>query len=134
MTHSINIRIYYEDTDAGGVVYNANYLKFAERGRTEFLRAMGHQSSDLKDQFDILLVVRRAEVEYIKPAFLDDLLRLETSVEDLKNTSLVMRQRVYNQDTCIADMKVVIVSVNANTIKPVKMPDILKAEFKNTIG
>ena len=90
--HSIDIRIYYEDTDAGGVVYHASYLKFGERGRTEFLRSLGHENSQLTQEEGILFVVKHIDIEYHKPAFLDDFLRQDTAIEAIKNSSFIMRQ------------------------------------------
>lgn len=133
MKHSIDIRIYYEDTDAGGVVYHSNYLNFAERGRTEFLRSLGHQNSELEKEQGILFVVRHTEIDYHKPAFLDDALCLETAIESLKNTSFIMHQAVKRGEELIADMKVAIVCVDTNTLKPVGLPDSIKDEFKQFI-
>ena len=94
--HSIDIRVYYENTDAGGVVYHANYLNFGERGRTEFLRYLGHENNELEKEFGTIFVVRHIEIDYHKPAFLDDLLRLDTSIDSIKNTSFVMRQNHFS--------------------------------------
>lgn len=131
--HSLDIRVYYEDTDAGGVVYHSNYLNFAERGRTEFLRALGHQNSDLEKEHSILFLVRHIDIEYHKPAVLDDHLRLETSIETLKNTSFVMRQEVFRGNEILTGMHVALVCVDTNTKKPVKLPDVVKSEFKKYI-
>lgn len=130
MKHSIDIRVYYEDTDAGGVMYHAQYLNFAERGRTEFLRHLGHQNSALAQDLGIIFVVRHAEIDYIKPAFLDDLLTMETSILSLKNTSFVMRQKLLRGKDLVADMKVALVCVDHKTIKPVRLPDTVKSEFE----
>jgi len=130
MKHTIDIRIYYEDTDAGGVVYHANHLKFAERGRTECLRDLGHQNSDLENEFGILFVVKHIDIEYHKPAFLDDALTLTTTIESMKNTSFIMHQAVYRGDELIVDMHVALVCVDTNTIKPVRLPDTVRKEFE----
>ncbi len=127
--HTTDIRVYYEDTDAGGVVYHASYLRFAERGRTEFLRHLGHQNRDLEKEFGILFVVRHIDIHYHKPAFLDDCLRMETSIEKMKNTSFVMKQSAHRDKEIIADMHVALVCVDANTIKPVRLPDVIQKEF-----
>ena len=106
--HDMKIRIYYEDTDAGGVVYHGSYLNFAERGRTEFLRDIGHQNSDLRKEFGVIFVVKHMDIEYVSPGFLDDILRLETSIEEMKNSSFVMRQTLYcenRNDVLVCDMK-----------------------------
>ena len=90
-SHKIDARIYYEDTDAGGVVYHAYYLKFGELARSEFLRHINHQCSTLTKDLGIIFVVKHIEIEYIRPAFLDDVLCVETSIVELKNSSFKMR-------------------------------------------
>ncbi len=129
-THSLSVRIYYEDTDAGGVVYHANYLKFAERGRTEFLRGMGHENSKLSAKFGVLFVVRHISVDYLKTAHLDDLCALKTSISELKNTSFVMHQYLERDGEIICDMNVVIVCVDTKSLKPVRLPEHIKTEFE----
>lgn len=131
--HAIDIRIYYEDTDAGGVVYHANYLNFAERGRTEFLRHIGHQNSDLAKEFGTIFVVKHIEIEYVRPAFLDDLLALNTRIEEMRNSSFKMRQSVMRGEEIVADMHVALVSVDVNTLKPVRIPDVLRHAFQKFI-
>jgi acyl-CoA thioester hydrolase len=130
--HTMDIRIYYEDTDAGGVVYHANYLNYAERGRTEFLRELGHQNSDLERDFGVLFVVKHIDIEYAKPSFLDDNLRMESVIIEMKNSSFIMQQTLYcesRDNELISDMRVVLVTVDTNTIKPVKLPEIIRTEF-----
>lgn len=136
MEHKLDIRVYYESTDAGGVVYHANYLNFAERGRTEFLRHIGHENSGLTKEFGTIFVVRHIEIDYLKPAVLDDLLSVHTSVATIKNSSFVMNQKVYKQNTpdnkpeLLSDMKVTLVCVDANTIKPIRLPAVVRDEFE----
>jgi acyl-CoA thioester hydrolase len=131
--HSIDIRIYYEDTDAGGIVYHASYLRFAERGRTEFLRALGYQNSVLKKDYGTIFVVRHIDIEYLTPAFLDDALTLTTAIESLKNTSFVMNQRVFRGKEEVVSMKVALVCIDANTLKPVRLPETVKQDFENYV-
>jgi len=131
--HAMPVRIYYEDTDAGGVVYHANYIKFAERARTEFLRTLGHQNSDLTRDFGILFVVKHIDVTYAKPAFLDDLLQLDTTISWMKNSSFLMRQTVTRAGEIIADLHVTLVCVQASTIKPYRIPDVIRTEFEKFI-
>lgn len=128
--HSLPIRIYYEDTDAGGVVYHANYQKFAERARTEFLRMLGYTNSELEAAEKMLFVVRRAEIDYLKPSCLDDSLSLETAIETIKNTSLVMHQRAVRGADVICDMHVTLVCVDTNNFKPKRLPDRVRAAFE----
>ena len=120
--HNLPVRIYYEDTDAGGVTYHASYIRFCERGRTEYLRNIGFQNTDILDEYGILFVVRHLEADYNAPAFLDDLLELKTSVLSMKNTSFVMQHLLENSEKTIFEMKVVIACVNKQG-KPDKIPD-----------
>ncbi len=138
MKHRIPIRVYYEDTDAGGVVYHANFLKFAERGRTEFLRAVGYENLELKKNKGIIFVVRRIEADYHKPAFLDDSLIMQSSIETMKNTSFTMHQAVFREKTAenglaeeelICDLHVVLVCVDTEKIQPVRLPEEVRQAF-----
>ncbi|MGH1455336.1 MAG: tol-pal system-associated acyl-CoA thioesterase [Alphaproteobacteria bacterium] len=129
----MNIRVYYEDTDAGGVVYNANYLKFAERGRTEFLRETGFQSSSLHEEHGTIFVVRHVEIDYLKPAHLDDVLELRTSIEALRNSSFTMRQQVFKDGGLITDMHVVLVCVDVDQYSAVRIPEGVKSAFQGFV-
>lgn len=129
MSHSIPIRIYYEDTDAGGVVYHGSYLNFAERGRTEFLRSIGHTNSELAKSLGMIFVVRHLDIEYFKPAFLDDLLQLTTATTEIKNTSFTMTHRFQRDDEILTQMSVSLVCVDSKTYRPVRVPDILRSEL-----
>jgi len=125
-THTIPIRIYYEDTDAGGVVYHARYINFAERARAEMLRDMGFQSSTLARDLGMHFVVANLEITYKKPAFLDDLLTLNTKTIETKNSSFVLNQAFFRGDEMIANINVTLVCVTTDGIKPVRIPDDLK--------
>ncbi|MDX2027250.1 MAG: tol-pal system-associated acyl-CoA thioesterase [Alphaproteobacteria bacterium] len=128
-THHISFRVYYEDTDAGGIVYHANYLRFAERARTEFLRSTGYDHQRVKNEHNILLVVRHAEIDYRAPARLDDLLEVRTRAVHCGNTSLQLEQCVYCGDRLITDMKVTVVAVTPEG-KAVRIPAALREVFK----
>lgn len=135
MKHTIDIRVYYEDTDAGGIVYHANYLKFGERGRTEFLRHTGFQNQVLHAERGIIFVVRHIEIDYLKPAFLDDALTLESTIKSMKNSSFTMHQRTIRpvqggEAQVIADMRVALVCVDVQDYKPVRLPDDVKGAFQ----
>ena len=99
---SIRLRVYYEDTDAGGVVYYANYLRFMERARTEWLRALGFEQSALMAE-NIAFAARSATVEYLKPARLDDELVVASTIESLGRAQVVFRQRVLRGDELLVD-------------------------------
>lgn len=123
----MNIRIYYEDTDCGGVVYYANYLRYFERGRTEYLRTLGISPSGLLEK-GILFVVRKVEVDYLAPARYDDLLILETEVFEISRTSVTFGQIIKKDglETLVARGNVVLVMVDENG-KPARIPEDLKA-------
>lgn len=127
--HTLNLRIYYEDTDAGGVVYHANYLRYGERARTELLRDCGFTNRGLREDIGIIFVVRHIEADYYKPAFLEDDLQVRSVIDEIKNTSCVMHHSVYRGDDLIFDMRVTLVCVAADNFKPVRMPDAVKTGF-----
>ena len=127
--HSADFRVYYEDTDSGGVVYHARYLHFAERGRTELLRSLGYENQKLRDKEGIGFVVRNMDVHFIKPARLDDMLSVQTSVSNIKNSSFVMNQHIMRGDSSISDINVSLVCVEEKNFKPVRMPDDIKNAF-----
>lgn len=110
--HHIPARVYYEDTDAGGIVYHANYLKFSERGRTEFLRALGYDHHQVRAEHNLMLVVRHAEIDYRASGKLDDMLDISTEVVEFGNTSLTMKHIISRGDTVLAEIKVVVVAVS----------------------
>src|ERR1700681_987796 len=93
-THRTSLRVYYEDTDTGGLVYHANYLRYAERARTEALRDAGIPHADLVERFDLMFVVHRAEIDYVRPAMLDELLAVETETMDVGGASVLLLQTV----------------------------------------
>ena len=118
------VRIYYEDTDAGGVVYNANHLKFMERSRTEWLRSLGFEQAVLREQLGVLLAVRRTEIDYLRPAFLDDSLLVESRVKALGKTSLEFRHRIVRESDGVlcATGVVKVVAIAAEKFRPCAMP------------
>ena len=132
-TYKLPCRVYYENTDAGGIVYHGQYLNFAERGRTELLRHIGYQSSDLVKGLGVMFVARFLDINYFSPAFLDDLLDVHTSISALKNTSFTMRQTFFRQkdgiSEKIAELTVTLVCVKSDTIKPVRVPEQLRQGF-----
>lgn len=91
-----SLRVYYEDTDAGGIVYYANYLKFMERARTEWLRALGFEQDQLREEQDVIFVVRSVNIQYFKPAIFNNQLNVTVSLTDLKKIQLTCHQQVLN--------------------------------------
>ena len=109
MKHSFTLHTYYEDTDIGGIVYHANYLKFAERARTEFLHQLGMTNNQLFDA-DMMIVVTRIEIDYTRPAFLEDTLRVKTWVQKLGAATLVLDQRITKgtQEICMLKVQLIV--------------------------
>ncbi len=126
MTHSLSIRVYYEDTDAGGVVYHARYLAFAERGRTEMLRAAGFEHVKLLSEGGTAFAVVAMNINYKAPAKLDDLLTVKTKITKVGGASMEMQQDIYSDDKLLTEMKVTLVCVDS-TFKAVRLP----AEIRN---
>lgn len=129
-THTLNVRIYYEDTDAGGIVYHANYLNFGERARCELLRELDLECSKLVEKAGLMFVVKHADIEYIRPAVLDDALQVLTTVERMKNTSFVVRHIVQKDGENICEMHVTLVCIDANSFKPISMPETIRSGFE----
>ena len=123
------VKVYYEDTDAGGVVYYANYLKYLERARTEALTTIGLSNLEIKEKFGSLIVVKSCNIEYKKPANLEDKLSIRSFVKSVTKTSFFMNQFITRDEIPIVDAQVRLVFVNLNS-KPVKMPDIIFDKFK----
>ena len=124
-----NLKVYYEDTDAGGVVYYANYLKYLERARTEALTTIGLSNLEIKEKFGSLIVVKSCNIEYKKTANLEDKLSIRSFVKSVTKTSFFMNQFITRDDIPIVDAQVRLVFVNQNN-KPVKIPDIIFENFK----
>jgi acyl-CoA thioester hydrolase len=124
-SHRQAIRVYFEDTDAAGIVYYANYLKFAERARTDMLRDFGILHADMMKRDGLVLVVRRCEIDYLKPAKLDDLLTVETEVAKLGGASVDLRQRVTRDGEVLAELKVLVVCIGQDG-RPARIPDYVR--------
>jgi acyl-CoA thioester hydrolase len=129
-THIVDFRVYYEDTDAGGVVYYANYLKYAERARTEMLREKGIDQSELAQKDDILFVVRHAELDLNKPARLDDVINISSFIEEIGGAKLNITQKMVVNSHLVAQVKVVIAIINKD-FKPIRLPEKLKEKLVN---
>lgn len=127
------IRVYYEDTDAGEIVYYANYLKFAERARTEFLRHFGINQSDLLEKDRLAFAVRRAEADYRKPAKLDDLLSVETKLTKLGGASVEMEQILKRDQETLVCVKVKVACIHLEG-RPVPIPGNVRTIFENMLG
>jgi len=120
------VRVYYEDTDAASVVYYANYLKFMERARTEWLAALGHPLAAFEREHGVVFVVHRCEIDYHRPARLNDVLAVTVEVEDVGRTRLVVAQRVERDDALKTDVltsaRVTLACIDAAQWRPVRIP------------
>ena len=123
------LKVYYEDTDAGGIVYYANYLKFLERARTEALVTLGFNNKKIKEDFGSLILVKSCNIEYKKPAHLEDELNIRSFVKSTTKTSFFMNQLISRGEDLIVEAKIHLVFVN-NEGKPMKIPEILFQDFK----
>lgn len=118
------IRVYYEDTDAGGVVYHSQYLNFFERARTEMLRSLAFSQQQLLGE-QIAFVVKKIEIDYKQPARLDDLLYVQSEILELRRVSMVFCQRLYRDALCLSEAKVTVACVKLNEMKPVAIPKVI---------
>ena len=131
--HVYPVRVYYEDTDAGGVVYHSNYLRFAERARTELLRDAGIDHVTLMDEYGLMLAVRRCEAEYVKPARLDDALKIRTTCIEATGASFWLEQLVQRGGETLVEMKLRLVCLKSDG-RPARLPEKLKTTFRNMSG
>ena len=125
------VRVFYEDTDAAGIVYYANYLKFAERARTEWLRRLGFDHIRLKREHDLVFAVRRCAADYIKPARLDDLLDVRTAVTKVAGATVEMAQDIYLDDTHLVSVQVKLACLDGAGA-PMRMPADLRQVMRDT--
>ena len=123
------LKIYYEDTDSGGVVYYANYLKFLERARTEALFSIGFSNNKIKETFSSLIIVKSCNIEYKKSAHLEDELTVRSFVKSITKTSFFMNQIITKENEVIVEAQVHLVFINTEG-KPIKIPDEIYSKFK----
>ncbi|TCT91646.1 acyl-CoA thioester hydrolase [Gibbsiella quercinecans] len=124
------VRVYFEDTDAGGVVYHARYVAFFERARTEMLRQHNFHQQQLLSEH-VAFMVRRITVEYLHPARLDELLEVQSEITQIRGASLTFAQRIVNSDgTLLSQADVLIACIDPHQMKPVALPKSIVAEFK----
>ena len=123
--HDIEVRVYYEDTDMAGIVYYANYLKYIERGRTEFLRALGVDQMALKEAEGTVFAVRKVTAEYISPARMDDLLQVRTAIKQATGARVTMTQQVARNGDILFEADVEIVAMGPDG-RPKRIPQILR--------
>jgi acyl-CoA thioester hydrolase len=133
MAFHTEVRVYYEDTDAAGIVYYANYLHFIERGRTELLRALGHDQSALMRE-GVAFAVRSANADFLRPARLDDLLTVETSLESLGRAQVVFAQRILCDGELLFKSETRIACIDPERGKPIRMPREMHEQFASLLA
>ena len=122
------VKVYYEDTDAGGVVYYSNYLKFLERARTEMINSIGLSNKKLLEEHKTLIIVKSCNVEYLSPSKLEDTLQIHSSIESFNKASFVIIQNIKKDDNLILKAKLKLVTVNQEG-KPIKVPSALEKQL-----
>lgn len=128
MTHFHNLRVYYEDTDLAGIVYYANYLRFIERARTEWVRAIGVDQVALRANLGIVFAVRRVEADYLRPAHFDDQLEVRTALKSLGGARIDLTQDIWRGDTRLFASVVTLVAIDSDG-RAVRLPALLRAQL-----
>ncbi len=128
---SLPTRVYWEDTDAGGVVYHARYVAFLERARTEWMRSVGYDQQQLRDGDDLVFAVRSMRVDFRSPARLDDLLEVSVSLVDCRRASAVFAQTIRCRDTLLLDAEVRVAALNGSDFRPRGIPQALYDQLKS---
>ncbi|MCG6932193.1 MAG: tol-pal system-associated acyl-CoA thioesterase [Gallionella sp.] len=128
---SLPVRVYFQDTDAGGVVYHANYLNFMERARTEWLRSHGYSNAGLMKEFGAVFVVRSMKLDYLKPALLDDALEVTVLLKDIGRSRLTLLQTVLRGDELLTEAEVHLACVSVENFKPVSVPEVLRKKLQS---
>lgn len=127
---ALPVRVYFQDTDAGGVVYHASYVNFMERARTEWLRTHGYSNAGLMKEFGVVFVVRSLKLDYLKPALLDDLLNVTAQIKEIGRSRLNLLQSVLRGDELLTEAEVHLVCVSLESFKPVSVPEVLRKRLK----
>ena len=125
-------RVYFEDTDAGGVVYHAQYVKFLERARTEWLRYLGFTNSELERKYKMLFIVSEIAVEFVKPARLDDAVNISVAIENLGRVRVTFHQEIRRGEDTLVKARVSVACVMAETFKPIEIPTDVRKKMEAT--
>lgn len=131
---SLPVRVYYEDTDAAGVVYYANYLCYCERARTEWLRSIGFEQKKLRIEEGLVFVVRAMKADYVSPGLLDDALEVVTTIDKLGGASIVFAQRILRAGALLFDARFVIACVDINKNRPAPLPAAVRTQLAKLIS
>jgi len=124
------VRVYYEDTDAGGVVYHSNYLNFMERARTEWLRALGFEQPQVRADLGVIIVVHSLAVEFKSPAYFNDMLDIHCKLTKIGRGSIEMEQKIMRDHHLLIKAQIKLAFVNAETFKPLAIPAVIKAAMQ----
>ena len=130
--YTLPVRVYFQDTDAGGVVYHASYVNFMERARTEWLRdRYGYSNAGLMHEFGVAFVVRSLKLDYLKPALLDDMLAVSAQVKELGRSRVTLLQSVMRGDELLVEAEIHLVCVTMDNFRPVGIPEVLRNQWKD---
>ena len=127
---TLPIRVYFQDTDAGGVVYHASYVNFMERARTEWMRSFGFTNAGLMKELGVVFVVRSLKLDYLKPALLDDLLSVSAQLKDVGRSRVTLHQTVTRGEDLLVEAEINLVSISLESFKPVSVPEVLRKQWK----
>ena len=128
---TLPVRVYFQDTDAGGVVYHGSYVNFLERARTEWLReCYGYSNAGLMKEFGVLFVVRSLKLDYLKPALLDDMLTVSAQIKEVGRSRVALQQSVMRGEDILAEAEIHLVCVTVDGFRPVAVPDVLSKQWK----
>ena len=130
---TLPVRVYFQDTDAGGVVYHASYVNFMERARTEWLRSFGFTNAGLMKELGVVFVVRSLKLDYLKPALLDDLLTVSAQLKDIGRSRVTLHQTMMRGDDILVEGEIHLVSIALDTFKPVSVPEVLREQWKKLV-
>ena len=128
--YSLPVRVYFQDTDAGGVVYHSNYLNFMERARTEWLRAHGYSNAGLMKEFGMVFVVRSIKLDYLKPALLDDCLEVTAHINEIGRSRVSLIQSIMRGAEVLTKAEVHLVCVSLASFKPSSVPEVLRKQLE----
>ena len=133
LVHHWPIRIYYEDTDSGGVVYHSNYLKYMERARTEWLRDFKVDQKSLKDNLNLIFFVHEIDIKFVRPAVFNDEIEVQTKLEKLGSVKIELEQKIFRSTEILIESRVVVASVNSFSMKPMRIPNEIKLLMENEL-
>ena len=129
--YSLPVRVYFQDTDAGGVVYHASYVNFLERARTEWLReCYGYSNAGLMKEFGVVFVVRSLKLDYLRPALLDDMLAVTAQLKEVGRSRVALLQSVLRGEETLLQAEIHLVCVSKESFKPVSVPEILQQQWQ----